>query len=443
MSVRKLVVVDINDNLVDTFETGEGVAKHFDVHPVESWSRVQLILSNRSLVPPPDILLVDVSFDEDPDLRGAAIVNASSSPKNLVPVGPILALPFLNSRPVMAFAPYSAQLDNERLVKYPMFLVPMGLIAAKMTGERYSSKYLSLGKNDESLDKFIRSLRNAGNPVAALDAALPDYRMNLSKAIEAERIYLFNGPELVEEFKKLAAILKRINNENPDGDNVVEMPEDASLETLDPKGGRLDRISLRSIFADQLNWVSTAIDGAGIAEIGKWLKEWATFQPSFTKAIRVIRQQNIEEKNNPSDPRRRVDDVINSILGPTNKSELREILRLCVLFANVHAWYVNPRRTFTREDVYERLGEGVEKNTYVSWFGERSRKPDLSREVSNVAVSALEPFNPSFDKTDSRRYFLTADTVISKQDDQLIDKYLAAFNEEEGYYPWPKPYKVS
>jgi hypothetical protein len=454
MNGRKLIIVDINDQVVRTFVGGEGGARHFEVHQIESWAQVQSILSGRDFVPPPDLLLVDVSFDWDIDLSGAGIEGRIPPGDGIVPVGPILALPFLNSRPVMAFAPYSAHLDHPGLIQYPPFLVAMGLIAAKMQGGKYSSKHLSFERSDGSLDKFIRILKHAGNPIDGLDTALPDYRTNLSQAIKEERVSINNGQQLVSQFREVRSKFDDAKLHESTNVRRFKIPEDSYLEVLDVQRGSKDRISLLSLFADQVEWAGKSIDSAGNAEILKWLEEWVGSEPCYEKAIRAIQEQSEQAIRDPRNGRKRIDDVINKLFNHMIEAERREVLRLCVLFANVHAWCVNTERTFLKEDVYERLGEKLEQHTYLSWFGvTRSRKVKVvksklskPRKRSNLSVAPLSPFH-LIDHDDIDDYFLTEGSSISEHDDKLVDLYISTFDKDEkysekGFRTWIKPYTV-
>lgn len=383
---RNLVVLNINDNIVDTFESGIGAAKHFIVHPVSSWQQVQLILSGLHSIPPPDVILLDVSFDRDEDmLRGASIS------EGIIPVGPTLALPFLFFRPVMAFAPYSAHMNNDKLKQHPPFLVAMGIIAAKMENKIFGSKYLSLNKKDNSLDLFIDNLPAAGNPVKGLEIALPQYRTNLMKAIIGKRLLVMNSPELINQLQTLEEQVK-LQTIVIGGEKVIDVPSTLYLEVSD-REDNVDRINLVSLFADKLSWVREFISHSGITEMLEWLQEVIEDELAFEKAIEIIKKQDDEEERTEKRPR--VDMVIKKLYGSLHESERREIFRLCILFANVHACCINNNGSLVKKEVYIRLGldgdDGI--NTYVSWFGGRSKKSSSLVCSRTINVQPLRPFN--------------------------------------------------
>lgn len=469
MDIRRLVILNINDRPVDTFVTGKAAARHFDVYHVRTWLQVQALLSGQNTPPLPDLLLLDVSFDMDAGLRGAAMQGLDESLDLLVPMGPVLALPFLNSRPVMGFAPYSAHMENTHLKQHPPFLVAMGLIAAKMKGGSYTSRHLSLTGQDESLDNFVNTLEAAGNPVKGLEMALPMYRKNLRKAVKEHRVYILNSKELIETLDGLQVELEQRagNASGREEDPYIDIPEGTHLETIDDLDNH-DRISLLSLFADTLRWTDDFVDAVGINEALDWLDKLTGLEPSFPKAVAAIRAQDKAQDNDPHERRPRVDCVIQKLYGTLGTEERREIFRLCVLFANVHAWSVKKGISLEKKLVYQRLGfddtadaerqkgenkpQGatqllykVDQPVYLSWFGARSRNtgglpPIVAK--NTIHINALSPFDPSREESDINRYFLNERTIIKYEDHKLIRKYRELFDEEEGYGPWAEPYLI-
>lgn len=469
MDVRNLIILNINDRPVDAFVTGKSAAKHFDVYQVASWEQVQLLLSGKSSVPPPDLLLLDVSFDMDDALRGAAFQGAETSADMLVPAGPVLALPFLNSRSVMGFAPYSAHMESAQLKQHPPFLVAMGLIAAKMKGGSFSSRYLSMTETEESLDKFINTLEAAGNPNKGLEMALPMYRKNVRKAVKEGRLFVLNSRALVSSFEQFKTELEDRLFDKPSDDQFIDLPEGMHLEMID-KLGNHDKISVLSFFADKLQWKRTFLDMEGVDWIRGWLYKIAEIEPCFTKAVTVIKAQNAAQGSDPRGRRPRVDWMIRQLYGDASDEDRREIFRLCVLFANVHAWSINQGISLERKEVYQRLGfsdtpdtaqpkqagkgqdskkalYNVDQTIYQSWFGARARgsnnhSPIVAR--NTVSVTALSPLDPDQPAGEIDRYFLNKGTVISIEDSFLIRNYRKLFEveEEEAYGSWTEPYKV-
>lgn len=469
MDIRKLVILNINDRPVVTFVTGKNAARHFDVYQVVTWLEVQALLSGQNTPPLPDLLLLDVSFDRDAGLRGAAMQGLDESLDLLVPMGPILALPFLNSRPVMGFAPYSAHMENAHLKQYPPFLVAMGLIAAKMKGGSYTSRHLSRSDENESLDDFVNTLEAAGSPVKGLEMALPMYRRNLKKAVEQHRVYILNSKELVDTLDGLQVELEQQAESTSGGEEelYIDIPEGLHLETIDELDNH-DRISLLSLFADALRWTDEIIDVVGINEVLDWLEKVTGLEPSFPKAVAVIRAQDKAQEKDPNGRRPRVDCVIQELYGTLGPEGRREVFRLCVLFANVHAWSAKKGISLEKKLVYQRLGFDdtadaerhmngdtsqatppqfykVDQPIYLSWFGARARNTgDLAPIVARktISVNALAAFDPSRAEGDINRYFLSERTIIKYDDHKLIRKYRELFDEEEGYGPWSEPYVV-
>src|SRR5262245_26611462 len=116
---RRLEVLDINDDPGSIIQAGEGLGRHFAVSEIKTWTGAQEVLAGRRTMPRPDLLLLDVNFEKDPSVALAAIADSAENGQGevdpaardgaskIVPVGPTLALCFLNQRMVMGFAAYS------------------------------------------------------------------------------------------------------------------------------------------------------------------------------------------------------------------------------------------------------------------------------------------------------------------------------------------------
>lgn len=441
MKARMLNVLDINDEPSQAFESGRGRAKHFSVDKIATWKEAQRVLAGQSKRAVPDLLLLDVSFNKDASVKGAILDSPSKHGNTIVPVGPFLALPFLSSNVVMGFAPYSAHLGDEYLTKYPPFLVAMGLIAAKMNGSVVGSKYLSHKEGDDKLDAFIENLKTkrAGDTNTALAIAIDLYRKNFLKAIENERLSLFNSDEVTHNLDDL-----RVKFET--SSKKVAIPSDWGLEVVDSQGNQ-DCVSLLSLFADVLSWNKWA-DEEAVEKIYSEVKEAGEHETAFVKAIKAIEKQDKDE--NEEKGRERIDRVINQMYSRSSPDERREILRLCVLFANVHACSYFNGHSFKREDVYQRLGITTGQRTYTEWFGNRALAHSPSaKNVSELTVEPLPPLNnsPGLSKI-LDRYFFTNGTLITNDDDILISKYRGRYsdtNKAASDYlkpGWFRPYKV-
>jgi hypothetical protein len=439
---RNLVILDINDDEAASFSSGQGHAKHFEVSRFTRWKHVQETLAGFGDDIRPDILLVDISFVKDGLARRATTTGSMRDDRDIVPVGQTLALPFLNARAVMGFAPYSAHMKNEELKTHPPFLIAMGLMAAKMEGTLFSSRHLALDADDSdgSLDKFLDSLETVGNPAKGIEVALPQYQQHLKRAIRSQRVTLLNGADVIATLQSMEAAITQ------EGLPSVEVPASLGLEIVSGFGD--DNISLRSLFADCLNWVTDRVDAEALGRIVQWVEDAAGDEPAFTTALKVIREQDNRESATFSRPR--ADSVLMELYPALGPSERREVFRLCVLFANAHAWAINAGSHFDKIEVFKRLGpmKGkrpmVEQNTYLSWFGVRDGKRTSGDVVCGrtIKITPLSTFR-EWDPLDHIGCcFLGKDVILSENDDWLVRRYLTAMREAQGYPSWRRPYRV-
>lgn len=432
---RMLHVLDVNDQPADTLRSGADIGTHFVVSSISSWAEAQVILAGERELPRPDILLLDVSFDRDAGVSGASVgrVTRAETFDAIVPVGPTIALCFLNQRLVMGFAPYSAHIKNPTLLKYPPFLVTIGLIAARSEGKVYSSQYLAEGgRSDRSLDSYLTDMASIGDPGHGLEVALRQYRCNLQRAIKSKHVTALNMVSLIMTLEQASA---------PAG--VSRMPPDASLQLAGD--GLADEVSVLSLFADRLNWISDLIDDAVRLEIITWLQECGAPDPALTTAFDLIRgQDNVQEA---TDNRPRVDEILQHNFGYLSRDDKREVLRLCVLFANVHAWLVEPPGAdgrVSRTVVLNRLGI-KDINTYRSWFGARFNDPSIEVCGNTIRIAPLPQFeiNVEHEVTGKNaRLFLSPNSLLSEDDDQRVRRYRSAFGSAEGYPESKLPYQV-
>lgn len=289
MKSRMLNVLDINDEPSQAFKSGEGRAKHFVVDRITTWKEAQRVLAGVIKKDAPDLILLDVSFNKDASVKGTKLDQPGKQGNPIYPVGPFLALPFLNTKLVMGFAPYSAHFEDEYLTKYPPFLVAMGLIAAKMNGSIFGSKYLSLNNEDDTLGTFIEDLKSnktASNTDTALEIAIELYRNNFFKAIKDKRLSLFKNKEIMESLNELD---QRLNQSK----GKVKLPSDWGLEVIDSQGNQ-DCISIVSLFADVLSW-NTWADRNAFDKIYDNIKEAP--EDLTVKAIKAVEKQDEEQKS--------------------------------------------------------------------------------------------------------------------------------------------------
>ncbi len=445
MKARLLSVLDINDREVDTFVSGKRDASHFKVDKITLWKEAQEVLAGLRRVLPPDLLLLDVSFDKDDDVKGAALDLPNESEDPIVPIGPLLALPFLNTKTVMGFSPYSVHIENPTLKKHPPFLIAMGLIAAKIKGGTFGSTHLSEEERDNKLDTFISDLKGASDPIGALKIALELYRNNLLKAIQNKRLLLINSKQIIDAVEEWQENIEK----SADGLEEIEVSSELGLEVIDEEGNP-DSISLVSLFADHLSWVGRWAGEKAVDEINKWINKAAKSDSPFAKAISAIEEQNKVEESGGERPR--IDDKIADLYPHSSEEERREIFRLCVLFANVHSLSLHKGQRYVKREIFGRLGVGVEQNIYLSWFGKRNRKSETSPSTNllpKLNITPLTPINSSLAVTEINCFFLSNGTVLSEADDYLIKSYRRRYSDPDNPYSdvrfenrWQHPYSV-
>ena len=482
---RCLAILDINDQPDAMFGVGTQLTRHLSVQRLSTWLGVQEAIGGRdSGRYAPDILLVDVSFDKDEHVNGARIESVAGS--EVVPVGPLLSLTFVNARDVVAFAPYSAHMKDTVVRREPHFLIAMGLIAAKMHGRSYvattltrpmdedhwkkTDQHLSLSwlgyeaevwrgddrrwhwalrhgvgadgtvdqgdagsqnaarkvavdrmrQHADSLGEYIDKLTGLSNPVAALKAALPLYRSLFLSSANRGTITVLN-------FVALTRFIKKAKNAFAAGAKTVDVPADTGVEFRGSRG--IDSLSLVSLFADALNWSGTTIDKRAFAAIDDFISQAIKEDQPFKDALRAIIARKSEEAHRYN----RIDAVIRDLWPTKTTDEYREIFRLCVLLANVHALAKRGGRTLAKTDVYDRLGFH-DGNIYKGFFGARgkaTRRRNICENTINVPM--LDPLQPS--PKQSEIGFLGPNSVVSVEDNRRIDLYLHATTKQEHYLP--------
>jgi hypothetical protein len=438
MHPRNLNILDINDQKTETFVTGRGNAEHFNVQQIASWFEAQQVLAGFS-IPEPDILLLDVSFDKDNEVIGAAI----PANNQIVPVGPEIALPFLDAKTVMGFCPYSAHIDNQLLATYPPFLLGMGFIAAKMEGLIFRSKYLSGRKGPGNLDEFLAKLSRtrAGDTNTALLLALVNYRRHFYECIAQKRVVLIRGAEL------LRALVQLQKKQDVAGKHV-EIPIGLGLEFIDFRG-RPENIRLVSLFADAVGWNGRLVDGVDLKKILDWIEKITFFDNPLALALEVLDAQDHLERKTGSRPK--LVDIIRTNRKLSEQGVRSEVFRLCILFANVHAACTSGTARLQKTLVFERLGTGVEHNTYKSWFGVRKKGEEQNIELlRGLDIPRLAFFNPDHVSV-TERCFLSPGSVVSSRDHSMIEAYRNHYGNSDAPgadarlgMPWRnRPYSIA
>lgn len=429
MQSRNLVILNIDDQRTHVFTGGKGNARHFDVVQIESWRQTQEVLFAEEELRP-DMLLIDVSFDKDNGISGG-VQSAPGSIEGIVPVGPLLALPFLNARTVIEYVPYSAHIDNPHLKQHPFFLLAMGLIVAKSEAGPVQSQYLQLDAADTSLDRHISKRTGATNPAMALRQALVGYRDHLERAIDEKRIAFLNPAQLEHDLQRLQRQL------DPDSElKRRELGDEFAIELSDRRSS--DKIRLASLFADWLDWQDTTVDAAWIDKVLAWIHDREA--SPYSRALAVIRAQDVEQEHDS--PRPRVDQLIKEHFGNLVEDDRHEIFRLCVLFANAHAWALEQGTKQTRQRVYERLGAKVDQNIYHSWFAARGKRRAAKVCPETICVAPLTPFAMPAARGGKQCFFMESGVQIARDDDRLIEQYRRDMEDSVCFAEWTKPYQI-
>lgn len=415
---RLLKVLIIDDQLTDVFLTPDGgFSAHLKLTPVRSWADAQSIVANDGELEGADIVLIDVSLETD-----TGIAKARGNDPSFLPVGPLLALPFIAKRSVMTCVIYSGHLLSDKLPRHPLFLLPMGLILARTEGlapgVALHSTYLSEGSGRKRLDEEVKRLvrDGASNPAGALEKALRGYRERIEVMTKDQDLSVYNRREC------LSRIVAQID-ECSHGDVLVNDDLDLTLVGRNWK----DTLSLRSLFADRLNWAGMYASEEWLCEVKDWIEGLG--QSPVELAIEAIRrQEELEEANHSKRPF--ISDVILQRFQKTlSQEDLTELLRLTVLFANV--WAIeNPtdRGRVAKQSVYKRLGDSVDANIYFNLFGERGPTGE-----SKGPFKRLRPLSLGNDK--NSKCFLGSSSTISEEDYEAIQRYRSS----EGFSEWRTP----
>lgn len=419
---RKLTVLVVDDQVAPVLaEHRVANLDYVELRVIESWADAQRQCAKEGELGGVDIVLIDVSFERDASIEKLIEHN------RLLPAGPFLALPFIGKRSVMACVTYSAHMANPELQAHPYFLLGMGLILSRAQGIPFEesalhSRHLSNGAGPKQLDVEISRLASGGftTPLGALAKGLRDYRESLAKAIKSSSIILVNRYEMLGQLQQLRERID-ISNEPVDHEGLHL--------TLVGHGWR-DALRISSLFADHLSINGKWVTPESIDLMEKWLRDLGASTP-LQSALRAIIQQELQEDRDGTRPDIRK--VILEIMGRhTSAEELSQILRLCVLFANV--WAIenpNSQGQVTRESVLARLGEKLDVNTYLSWFGERrhsngiahdGRRRPRARSPQAGAFKVLSPLSVGADKYD--RCFLSLQASrITTADADAVRRY--------------------
>ena len=92
---RNLTVLIIDDQISEILAEKNRIFDNLDIKTVTRWAESQSLIQTEGDMGGADVLLIDVSFDTDDD-----ILKAKDSGLGFLPIGPILALPYIGKRTV-------------------------------------------------------------------------------------------------------------------------------------------------------------------------------------------------------------------------------------------------------------------------------------------------------------------------------------------------------
>jgi len=176
-----------------------------------------------------------------------------------------------------------------------------------------------------------------------------------------------------------------------------------------------------------VKYIGSSVDEQGAKEMIDFASDLCGADPPFQCALEVIR---VQDERDEVEGRRPPFDVIAAELYGTESNEMRrEILRLGVLFANIHACANSQFNGLVKRDVFLRLGISEEGHTYNGWFGKRSSSGIISSRTLKVAP--LEFYRNTGD-VDSC-FIKWGISELSAEDRIRIHHYLESFAQSEGY----------
>lgn len=458
---RKLSVFDFNDTSDNDFKRACG--KYLDVRIISRWKQAQQFLirprstfmsDDSSRAPAFDIGLVDVDYDDDPDLKGQSWQWAYYPEDKIIPAGPILALPFLGGGAARVIVPYSAHwaaiLKSAAPDRQPdgMLCLALGLLMASVHG-RVTVKRADLF-GDNGVGRYVAD----SNPLSALKNALPDFRRKLEDEIKAGRILL--APSSNEWCHSLREIIcspreGRIpltTRAKPGGPAV----EDVVL-VLWSEAGR-DSILLTSIFADELGFPANAdanVRTSAVEKMAEWVEELGKatqYRAELYKAAAMVMdrlQEGFDKVFDADSPK----DHDNTPIGKTSGKRKRlplhgaieyytagmsmkdkdAVLTLVVILAHAHEWSSNEPSHGRRNVVPPILGLGDgSPRSYLDLFGTRRK--------SKRAPTARE-FLPD------KSFYPTENTRLNLFEKACVEWYLCEYRNlkelaKEDIPPWAR-----
>ena len=447
MKIRKLTILDINDQDVSEFQSGVGRATHFEVRRLRTWKDLQRDVGGRSPCRP-DIVLADIDFGEDPGIQG---LDERHFPDcaGAKPIGPMLALPYVSSRAIWTYVVYSAHFSQRAisgLMTSPWVLLPMGILLAKGQGRTFGSRVLE-GLDDEpeylTIEKYLKDKPwlAIGDNSSALEEALEVYTGSLAQAITSGQVRVCNSEEVWQYLNGL------IDQFDRDGDGVIEVDPEFHLEIISDSFG-VDRIQWLSLCADFVGWSASHVDRDAVENMldfartlfngddDNLLRETGTIDILFNKAIYAFKFQDeqfahaYENQFHSGDMdirRPPFHEVVNELYGAEPHDVRRELLRLGALFANAWSWAKNRFESCEWKDIADRLGYSPDANQYRRYFGSKGKGSTIY--PRSVNVQKLDLFNNPEDGTESDR-LEWGRSELSQQDKRRIRDFLELLHDD-------------
>ena len=240
---------------------------------------------------------------------------------------------------------------------------------------------------------------------------MEDYRDRLETMIRQGEVILNNRAALDE---KLASLIKKAKRGRATLDN------DLALTVIGKNWS--DRIALRSLFADQLGFKNPKAPVVWFQNCRKWLSEWS--QSQIERALEIIRLQKLADSQSKKISIPPADKLIEDRFGTSlGRADLTELLRLVVLFANAYAAFI--AHVPTKQTVFGKLGDKIDQNRYLHWFGERTQSLH-----PRGSFNRLRPLSEGKNKFE--RCFLRAGSVIDSADRDAMMAYLHSEESADG-----------
>ncbi len=421
MMPRRLAVLDINDQEVTSFRTGVDIARHFDVRQLRTWSEVQSDVGSDEPFRP-DIVLSDIDFEYDPAVKDIVFPGCGTAK----PLGPLLALPYVGSRPVWSFGVYSAHFNSNSssLMGSPWLLFPFGVLFAKLEGQVFEISSRSSGSmesDQKTVKDYMEQIPRLGNPAAALKTALVNHRERLVAAVVNKRVRVTNAYRIVDK-------LRRLKEEcDEQTGTTVQVDPELYVELFSRSHG-IDRIKWVSLCADVMNFTDDKVDANGADFMLAYAQDLCGADPVFQMVIAVF--QAIDEDE--ADEEIAFDKRAAELYSGEPEDIKHEVLRLGVLLANAQVIHEGGYTGVNQTDLYVRLGiSSGGLNTYKGWFGARTEIKAKKACGWTLKINSLDFFEN--EKTNNKTCFLEwGGTRLNDIDKERIYHHLNSVSGKQG-----------